>query len=157
MGSLSHLLVVNRYYQTIIYKALGITGHTNTLVAGIYNCVGPITNLFFITFLIDRVGRKKPLIFGAISISIVLACEAALYANNPTGSKHGESIGGVFFVFCVSILFSLSFGPISWYSKNRDPRKTGWLTTTGCTCPKSCLCRFAEKEMHSPQVLVTGW
>ncbi|KAL9111777.1 MAG: hypothetical protein Q9227_003836 [Pyrenula ochraceoflavens] len=102
------------YYQTIIYKTLGITGHTNTLVAGIYNCIGPITNLIFITFLIDRVGRKKPLIFGAISISIVLACEAALYANNPDGTKRGMSIGGVFFVFCVTVLFSLSFGPISW-------------------------------------------
>ena len=106
------------YYQTIIYKALGITGHTNTLVAGIYNCIGPITNLIFITFIIDRVGRKKPLIFGSISISIVLACEAALYANNPDGTNHGMSVGAVFFVFCVTVLFSVSFGPVSWYVEN---------------------------------------
>jgi hypothetical protein len=32
------------YYQTIIYTSLGITGHTNVLVAGIYNVVGPITS-----------------------------------------------------------------------------------------------------------------
>ena len=32
------------YYQTIMYKALGITGNTNLLVTGIYNVVGPITS-----------------------------------------------------------------------------------------------------------------
>lgn len=32
------------YYQTIMYEALGITGKTNLLVAGIYNCVGPIAS-----------------------------------------------------------------------------------------------------------------
>lgn len=32
------------YYQTIMYEALGFTGKTNLLVAGIYNCVGPITS-----------------------------------------------------------------------------------------------------------------
>lgn len=35
--------VIN-YYQTIMYEALGFTGKTNLLVAGIYNCVGPITS-----------------------------------------------------------------------------------------------------------------
>lgn len=32
------------YYQTIMYKALGITGNRNLLVTGIYNCVGPIAS-----------------------------------------------------------------------------------------------------------------
>ena len=32
------------YYQTIVYEALGITGTRNLLVAGIYNCVGPIAS-----------------------------------------------------------------------------------------------------------------
>ncbi|KAG5806649.1 hypothetical protein H9Q74_009492 [Fusarium xylarioides] len=30
------------YYQTIMYEKLGITGKTNLLVAGIYNCTGPL-------------------------------------------------------------------------------------------------------------------
>jgi MFS family permease len=32
------------YYQTIMYEALGFTGSTKLLVAGIYNCVGPIAS-----------------------------------------------------------------------------------------------------------------
>lgn len=97
-----------------MYEALGITGGRDVLVAGIYNCVGPIANAIFIFFILDRVGRKKPLIFGAIGISVALICEAALNSQNPEGTKHGLSIGGVFFIFLVSVIFSFSFGPISW-------------------------------------------
>jgi len=101
------------YYQTIMYEALGFTGRTKLLVAGIYNCVGPIANLFFIIFLIDRIGRKKPL-FASIGISIALICEAVVNSQNTDGSRRGLSIAGVAFLFLVSIIFSVSFGPISW-------------------------------------------
>lgn len=103
------------YYQTIMYKALGITGSRNTLVAGIYNCVGPLANLIFVVFFLDRVGRRKPLLFGTVAISIALTCEAILTAQNPDGQRIGYSIGGVFFLFAVSVAFSVSFGPCSWY------------------------------------------
>ena len=103
------------YYQTIMYKALGITGGRETLVAGIYNCVGPLANLIFIIFILDRVGRRKPLMFGTISIQIAFICQAALNSQNPDGTRIGYSIGGVFFIFCVTVLFSWSFGPISWW------------------------------------------
>ncbi|KAK5004952.1 hypothetical protein LTR60_006402, partial [Cryomyces antarcticus] len=102
------------YYQTIMYDALGIKGHRNVLVAGLYNCVGPITNFFFIVFVLDRVGRRKPLLFGAVGITVALICEAILNSQNPDGTRTGLSIAGVFFIFCVSVIFSVSFGPISW-------------------------------------------
>lgn len=102
------------YYQTIMYEALGITGGRAILVAGIYNCVGPIANAIFIFFVLDRLGRKKPLIFGAIGITIALICEAVINSQNPNGDNHRLSIVGVFFLFLVSVIFSWSFGPISW-------------------------------------------
>ena len=100
-----------------MYENLGITGKRNLLVTGIYNVVGPVFNAFFITFILDRVGRRKPLLFGTIGISIALVCEAAIGSQIPsaTGSrKDSLSIAGVFFIFCVSAIFSCSFGPISW-------------------------------------------
>lgn len=97
-----------------MYTALGIEGNRNLLVAGIYNCVGPIANLIFIVFILDRVGRRKPLLFGTIGITIALICEAAVCSQNPDGDRQGFSIAGVFFLFCVSVIFSFSFGPISW-------------------------------------------
>ncbi|KAF1949692.1 general substrate transporter [Byssothecium circinans] len=105
------------YYQTILYENLGITGNRNLLVAGIYNIIGPVFNLFFIIFLLDRVGRRKPLLFGTIAITIALICEAVIgsQVTDATGSrKDSLSIAGVFFLFLVSCIFSCSFGPISW-------------------------------------------
>jgi hypothetical protein len=63
------------------------------------------------------VGRRKPLLFGTVAISIALICEAAIgsQVTTATGSrKNGLSGAGVFFLFCVSCIFSVSFGPISW-------------------------------------------
>ncbi|KAF2639677.1 general substrate transporter [Massarina eburnea CBS 473.64] len=105
------------YYQTILYETLGITGNRNILVAGFYNIVGPIFNLIFITFFLDRVGRRTPLLIGTIAITIALICEAVIgsQVSGATGSrKDSLSIAGVFFLFLVSAIFSCSFGPISW-------------------------------------------
>ncbi|KAI1414485.1 general substrate transporter [Hypoxylon sp. FL1857] len=100
------------YYQTIMYKALGFTGGKELLVAGIYNCIGPLANLIFITFLIDRIGRKRPMIYGIVAITVALICEGVINSQNIDGSRRGLSIAGVFFLFCVTVIFSLSFGPI---------------------------------------------
>ena len=73
--------------------------------------------MIFIVFFLDKVGRKKPLIFGTIAISIALICEAAIGSqiSGATGSRRdGLSAAGVFFLFAVSCIFSVSFGPISW-------------------------------------------
>lgn len=103
------------YYQTIMYRSLGITGNRSLLVAGIYNCVGPLANLFFIVFLIDRVGRRRPLLWGTAAIAVALVAEAAINSQiDPARPRDGLSIAGVFFLFCVTVIFSLSWGPISW-------------------------------------------
>lgn len=97
-----------------MYNALGITGGRAILVAGIYNCVGPIANLLFIVFVLDRVGRRKPLLWGTVGITLALMCEGIINSQNPTGSRRGLSDGGVFFLFAVTVIFSGSFGPVSW-------------------------------------------
>jgi nitrate/nitrite transporter NarK len=82
-------------------------------------------DLFFIIFLIDRVGRKKPLLFGTVGITIALICEAIVNSQNEDGTKPGLSIAGVAFLFCVSIIFSLSFGkPFALIPKSRYYRDT---------------------------------
>lgn len=110
---LTGINVIN-YYQTQMYEALGITGKKALLVSGLYNIVGPVTNAFFIFFLIDRVGRRKPLLFGTVGISVCLIIEAALNSKNPDGTDQALSRAGVAMIFLVSMVFSVSFGPISW-------------------------------------------
>lgn len=54
------------------------------------------------------------MIYGIIGITIALICEGAINSQNTDGTRQGLSIAGVFFIFCVTIIFSLSFGPVSW-------------------------------------------
>lgn len=98
-----------------MYEALGIVGNRALLVAGIYNCVGPLANLIFISFFVDRVGRRRPLIWGTVAIAVALICESAVNSRiDRSNPDHGLSIAGVFFIFCVTVIFSCSWGPISW-------------------------------------------
>jgi MFS family permease len=113
-----------------MYALLGVTGHTNFLLNALYSIVGPVTNLFFITVLIDRIGRKKPLylhskqtnfrVFGAIGLGVVLTIECAMNAvyqpsdaTNAQTNKAGQIVG-ILMIWLASIIFSLSFGPVSW-------------------------------------------
>ena len=70
--------------------------------------------MIFISFILDRVGRRKPLLFGTVGITLALICEGVINSQNPGGQNTHLSIAGVTFLFLVSIIFSFSFGPISW-------------------------------------------
>ncbi|KAL2837578.1 hypothetical protein BJY01DRAFT_251400 [Aspergillus pseudoustus] len=70
----------------ILIRVPRYNGPRATLVSGIYNVVGPIANLIFITFILDRVSRRRPLMFGAGAIAIALVCEAALNSQNEAGT-----------------------------------------------------------------------
>jgi len=67
---------------------------------------------------LDRVGRRKPLLWGTVGITVALLLEAIVNSQNtvPDTSDRSEALSraGVAFLFIVSIIFSFSFGPISW-------------------------------------------
>lgn len=100
---LSGINVIN-YYQTDLYKGLGITGHRITLLASIYGMVGPIANVICLYF-VDKWGRKKTLwitgIIMTIDISIVMALTACFSKTTNEVAK-GFSIA---FIFCFSIMY----------------------------------------------------
>jgi hypothetical protein len=58
------------YYSPRIFKQLGFKGTKNSLFAtGIYGTVKFLGTLIFGFFLVDRVGRRLPLIIGSIGLS----------------------------------------------------------------------------------------
>jgi len=66
------------------------------------------------------------LLAGTIGITVALICEAAIGSQvKPNVQNKGLQIGGVAFLFCVSVIFSMSFGPISWiYMSEIMPMQT---------------------------------
>ncbi|KAH8926571.1 general substrate transporter [Atractiella rhizophila] len=61
------------YYSPIIFEQLGFQGSKNSLFAtGIYGTCKFVGTLIFGLFIVDRVGRRKPLMIGAVVLSLCL-------------------------------------------------------------------------------------
>jgi hypothetical protein len=118
---LSGINVIN-YYQTDLYKGLGMRGHTVTLLAGyispcaifetiltehnsVYGLVGPIANVFCLAF-VDSWGRKKTLWITGIAMTVDMALVMGLsggYDNSDNTTAKGFTIA---FIFCFSIMYA---------------------------------------------------
>ncbi|KZT07730.1 general substrate transporter [Laetiporus sulphureus 93-53] len=135
-GQFSGINVIN-YFGPSMYKSLGLTEGQSLLVQGIYGAVGPITNFIFITCVLDTVGRKKPLMFGAggfvVTYSILTAIVACFIPGQ--SDNHPAQRAGIAMIFLTSIIFSLSFGPVSWVLASEVfPTKTRSIGTSVATC-----------------------
>jgi sugar porter (SP) family MFS transporter len=134
---LTGINVIN-YYGPSIYNSLGIVGGRALLVQGIYGAIGPVANLFFIIFVLDRVGRKKPLMFGAGTLVVTYTILAAILATNPLDASNVNAAAqraGIAMIFLTSIFFSVSFGPVSWVLASEVfPTNTRSIGTSVATC-----------------------
>ncbi|VDB92316.1 unnamed protein product [Peniophora sp. CBMAI 1063] len=135
-GQFTGINVIN-YYGPKIYSSLGYGDGTVVLIQGLFSAAGPITNIFFILFVIDRVGRRKPLIFGATALVVLFSILAAIIASFPPDTNHNASASkaGIAVVFMMTIVFSLSFGPVSWVLASEVfPTSTRSIGTSVATC-----------------------
>ncbi|KAI0707119.1 general substrate transporter [Earliella scabrosa] len=135
-GQFSGINVIN-YFGPSMYRALGLSAGQSLLVQGIYGAVGPITNFFFITLVLDTVGRKKPLMFGAGSFVVTYSILTAIVASFPPEESTNlvAQRAGIAMIFLTSIFFSLSFGPVSWVLASEVfPTRTRSIGTSVATC-----------------------
>ncbi|KAK1146762.1 hypothetical protein N8T08_002523 [Aspergillus melleus] len=109
-GPLSGINVIN-YYGPRIYDILGIDNHTSLMIVGVSGALS-IVYCTIGLYLLDRIGRIKPLIVGAAG------CAAALLVNavqaqymSPENAHQLRSMVAMNFVFS---LFYTPTGIISW-------------------------------------------
>ena len=127
---------VNAYFGPTIYTALGFDGHTTLLINGISGAWGLITTLVFISLMVDRIGRRQPLIWGALFCAIFMGMEAGTNApfGDPNYKSQSVGIAGVASTFLFSWAFSFSYGPVSWiYQSEIFPMNLRALGTSFAT------------------------
>jgi hypothetical protein len=108
--------VIN-YYGNVIYKILGITTGTSLMIVGI---AGALSIIYCAAglYLLDRVGRIKPLIFSAVGCGLALMINAVLSQYYVVGSDGLTSNGNALrAMVAMNFVFSFFFtftGIISW-------------------------------------------
>ncbi|KAK0216751.1 general substrate transporter [Armillaria nabsnona] len=124
--TLCGISIIN-YYQTTLYRQLGITGQTVLLLAGVFGSVGLVANLLSI-YLLDKVGRVKFLKWGTVALCIDLIYCALMSryfadSDNPVGK--GFAVLGIYvftaiFHLCLSstcLLYTAEVLPV--YLRNK--------------------------------------
>ncbi|KAI9635769.1 sugar transporter [Dioszegia hungarica] len=107
------------YYAPTIFKAIGITGSSTSLLAsGIYGIVKIISTGIFIAFGIERFGRKKPLAIGVAMMSGFLFIIGAVFNTHPpvvgSGTVSSASIAMAVMIYLFVIPYCFSVGPLPW-------------------------------------------
>ncbi|KAJ5896704.1 uncharacterized protein N7473_006103 [Penicillium subrubescens] len=103
MTSLTGVNVI-QYYQTILYKSLGIDSHSILALAAVYGTIAFCSNAITTRFLTDQWGRRKMLITGLAGIVLIEIYAAVMQrefqnTNNRVGK--GFAILGIYlFVVC---------------------------------------------------------
>ncbi|KAK0476497.1 general substrate transporter [Armillaria novae-zelandiae] len=112
MTSLTGVNVVG-YYQTTLYRNLGITGQTILLLAGIYGTVGLIMNVFSIYFL-DKFGRVKLLRWGTSALCVDLLYSALMtryFAGSDNSVGKGFAVLGI---YLFTAIYYLGLNSTTW-------------------------------------------
>lgn len=101
------VLVINNY-GPFFYSVLGFNTEQQLYLAAGYICTAFVFG-FLSIFLIDRFGRVKLMGYGSIAQVGCVIIEAAIVANDPTGTNKALNKAGVsiFFLYCA--VYSISW------------------------------------------------
>lgn len=99
------------YYAAVIYTNLGMGAFLSRLLAALNG-----TEYFLASwpavFLVERVGRRKLMLFGAAGQAITMAILAAVNAH--TDGNKGASIAAVVFLFVFNTVFAVGWLGMTW-------------------------------------------
>lgn len=115
IGCLTHIgqqicgISAINYYQTVMYRSLGISGSTVLLLAGVWGLIGPLSNIFCLMFIIDRFNRRTILMWGSAAMAVDIAIVQAMVAVYGGTDNTVANGFGIFFLLLFGVLFSLSW------------------------------------------------
>lgn len=124
------------YYSPTIFKSIGITGtNTSLLTTGIFGVIKAIVTIIWLFFLIDRLGRRNLLMYGAFGGAICLYYVGAYIkiadpAHHPSASGKLSSggISAMAFFYLWTIFYTPSWNGTPWvYNSEMFPQNVRTL------------------------------
>ncbi|KAL4940580.1 hypothetical protein BDV06DRAFT_230246 [Aspergillus oleicola] len=101
------------YYAPQIFELIGVQDDSSLLTTGVYGAVKVAATIFYVAYLVDRVGRRLPLIIGA-TIQATAMLYLALYlrfAGTENTHMEGTPAGGIVGIVWIYLYaFGWSFG-----------------------------------------------
>ncbi|KAI6080691.1 quinate permease [Hypoxylon rubiginosum] len=104
------------YYAPQVFAAVG-AGDNNLLITGFFGLVKVISCLFFLLFLVERIGRRGSLIGGAFLMGTYMLIIAVLTATHPPSASQGltsTGIASLTMVYLEAMSYNISWGPVPW-------------------------------------------
>jgi MFS family permease len=131
MTSLTGVNVI-QYYQTILFKSLGISSHMILALASVYGTLAFLSNVLTTRFLTDQWGRRKMILTGLTGIIIVEIYTAVMqHEFQDTGNKVGKgfTILGIYLFVVIYCTYS-SLQIDNQHDKYADLLTDGMLNST---------------------------
>ncbi|KAI1452038.1 putative MFS sugar transporter [Annulohypoxylon moriforme] len=99
-----------------IFKAVG-AGDQSLLISGFFGVVKVVSCLFFLLFLVERIGRRGSLIGGAFLMGaymLIIACLTATHPPVASQSLTSTGAAAVAMVYLEAMSYNISWGPVPW-------------------------------------------
>ncbi|KAK1139246.1 hypothetical protein N8T08_001176 [Aspergillus melleus] len=105
------------YYAPQIFKAVG-AGQDSLLISGFFGVVKVVACFIFVVFLVERVGRKWSLIFGAFlmgALMLIVAILSKTFPPDPNATSIASpSVAAIAMVYLEAMTYNMSWGPVPW-------------------------------------------
>ncbi|WWC66114.1 uncharacterized protein I206_100014 [Kwoniella pini CBS 10737] len=146
-----------QYYAATVYKSVGFSQNTALLINSLNNINALFGELACI-LLVDRVGRRFPLIAGNMLAGSCFAVATALAKQFATGSgSRGEGIGFVAVLFIYNFAFSACIGPLSWVYPVEIFNTAVRGKATAMTCMAAWISNFMIGQVSPKAWNNIGW
>lgn len=109
-------LVLTKTDAPQIFSLVG-AGQDNLLITGFFGVVKVISCLFFLLFLVERLGRRGSLLAGALLMGTYMLIVAILTVKFPPDPDAGltpSSIASLTMIYLEAMSYNISWGPVPW-------------------------------------------
>jgi MFS family permease len=148
------------YYAPQIFATIG-AGNKTLFITGFFGLVKMFGVAVFITFFVERIGRKIPFMVGAFAMGSFMLIIACLVATHPPNAKataiNSYGAAGIAMVYLEAFSFNMSWGPLCWlYIGEIFPnriREIGVATGAG----SQWLWNFVMSQITPHAITNIGW